>query len=546
MHFWRLSETTKYTVYGVLFGLCFPIGTLITLAVLGHLDDAGGAYANLVAAHHSHPLLYVIDSASLFLALFAGIAGNRQERIKRFSGLLEIQVDKKTESLKRALQEAQRANEKIAHMAEHDTLTGLLNRRCFQKELDHWIEYAIRYERNMALVFIDLDNFKKVNDIYGHAAGDEYLTFVADILKRTFRSTDFLARWGGDEFAVLLPETTAETAAHVANKVLSLFNKSKITIQDQQIQISGSIGIALFPNHTSSPNELIAYADAAMYQAKISGSNRWHMYSKALNSMERLQELISWEARLRKALEADQFFLHYQPVINLRTSKTSNYEVLLRMEDREGRHIQPGTFLGYADQFNLSIPIDRMVIKKAINKLLTIASHNQDLWLSINLSRKTLIDGALFNFIQETVADAGIRASQIGFELSEHLLLENMGQVRELSTGFMRYGFKLILDDFGLGFSSFRFLQQISVSIIKIDGALIHDIKNSKENQRFIKTLTSMAHDLGIHVVAKFVEDQELLPLLRKLNVDFAQGFAIGKPIESIEQAIILEKSAAG
>lgn len=294
----HLNETTKYTLYGALFGFCFPVGSIFFLYLMHELGDVHGL-SNIIAAGHRYSLLYIIDSAPLFLGLFARLAGIRQDRILRFAASLEQQVADKTESLRLALEESNKANEMIAHMAEHDALTGLLNRRRFQKELEKWGQYALRYQRSAALVFIDLDKFKFVNDTYGHHAGDEYLTAISDLLTKGLRTTDTIARWGGDEFAVLLPETSKDTAIEVANKLLRLFNETDLNVAGHHLHPSASIGLALFPDHGTDFESLSVYADAAMYEAKSAGRNCWRLYSSSPQEMQRVQEHVQWEGRLR-------------------------------------------------------------------------------------------------------------------------------------------------------------------------------------------------------------------------------------------------------
>jgi diguanylate cyclase (GGDEF)-like protein len=528
----HLSETTKYTGYGALFGLCFPIGSVFFLYFMNEIGDTSSLYAILAQAHHNS-LLWVIDSAPLFLGLFARLAGGRQDRILRFSASLEQQVAAKTESLRLALDESRQANEMIAHMAEHDSLTGLLNRRRFQKELDKWGQYALRYQRNAALIFIDLDKFKFVNDTYGHHAGDQYLTAVSDLLSAALRTSDTVARWGGDEFAVLLPETDREAAIEVANKLLRLFNEAKFTILGHELYPSASIGMALFPDHGSDFDALIVYADAAMYEAKSAGRNCWRLYSASPQETQHIQEHIQWEGRLRRALENDQFLLFYQPLLRLADNATPGYEALLRMEDRDGQLISPGLFLESAERFGLAGPIDYMVIRKAVRKIHSF--DEQNLWISLNLSRASIKDDKLFDHIKAVVQESALRPGQLHIEITESAAMEYIDEVRELAVQLNSIGCRLVLDDFGHG-CNHQYLQQLPVDMVKIDASLIRNLLTQKANQALVKNLTTVAHDLGIQVVAKFVEDVSLIPLLHELNVDYAQGFAIGRPLESIEQ----------
>lgn len=528
----RTNETTKYTIYGALFGACFPIGSIVFLYFMGELGGASDVVSMIFRAH-DHSLLYVIDSAPFFLGLFARLAGVRQDRILRFSASLEQQVAEKTESLRLALDESKKANDMIAHMAEHDSLTGLLNRRRFQKELEKWGQYALRYQRSAALIFVDVDNFKYVNDTHGHHAGDQYLTGIADLLKTTLRGTDTVARWGGDEFAVLLPETQKDAAVEVANKLLRRFNETDLTIADHTLRPSASIGMALFPNHGTDFNALIVYADAAMYEAKSAGRNCWRLYSSSPQEMQRVQEQIQWEGRLRRALENDQFLLFYQPIFRLADNSTRGYEALLRMEDREGQLISPGLFLESAERFGLAVPIDYMVVRKAARKVAALAGRG--LWVSLNLSRAALEDARLLDHVKKAIEENMLEPGQLHIEITEAAAMENLARVRQLGTQLKAIGCRLVLDDFGRG-PAYHYLRQLPVDMVKIDAALIRDLLVQKNSRTLVASLTAVAHDLQIQVTAKFVEQAALLDILRELDVDYAQGFAVGRPMESIEQ----------
>ncbi len=528
----RITETTKYTAYGTLFGLCFPVGAVAFLYLIGEIGAHDSPHS-LVAQAHQNSLLYIIDTAPFFLGLFLRFAGIRQDKLLQFSASLEQQVAAKTESLSHALIEAKKANETIAHMAEHDMLTGLLNRRRFQKELEKWSHYTLRYQRSAALVFIDLDEFKYVNDTYGHSAGDKYLIGVAELLTSALRTTDTVARWGGDEFAILLPETSKEAAITVANKLLQLFNKTELDIEGHILWPSASIGMALFPDHGTDLEGIVVYADAAMYEAKAAGRNCWRLYSSSSQEVERIQGHIQWEGRLRRALENDQFLLLYQPLLRLSDNTTPGYEALLRMEDRDGQYISPGLFLGSAERFGLSVPIDFMVIRKASRKISTLVEHN--LWISLNLSRSSLEDVKLFEHIETAVKDNALRPGQLHVEITEATAMEYLDQMSGLIVKLKTIGCSVVLDDFGPG-PGYRYLQQLPVDMVKIDGELILGLATQPNNQARVRNITKAAHENGILVTAKCVEDASLIDTLRTLNVDFAQGFAIGMPVEAIEQ----------
>lgn len=456
-----------------------------------------------------------------------------EKQLETLNLTLEERVTARTHELGVALEEANKANAAVAHMADHDVLTGLLNRRRFQEELDRWGKYALRYNRSGSLMFIDLDKFKDINDSYGHAAGDEYLLAVADLMKKALRATDYLGRWGGDEFAVLLPETNAAAAREVGDKLIKILSEVPIAVAGHSMHASASIGIATLPEHTTDITELMAFADAAMYKAKEAGRGRYWLYAASEHEVRRVGEHARWAGRIRRALETDQFILFYQPLLNLKTGETTEYEALLRMEDTNGHFISPGLFLESAERFDLSIPVDRMVIRKAAYRLATLKPLKTQLRLSLNLSLKTLEDAGLVHYISEAIEEFEIDPGKLAFEISEMAILQNMNRVRNLSTEITNLGCRLILDDIGVGFSPFQYLSPLSISSVKIKGDLIGNLHQA-ENRDYLVSLCKTCRELKIDVVAKFVEDPSLLGELRQIGVDYAQGFAVGKPLESL------------
>jgi len=269
----------RFTFYGALFGCCFPVGSILLLVLLGSVP-ANSPVAVVASAHMAQPLLYIIDTAPFFLGFFAYLAGIREERLRGFNERLEAEVQAKTEELRQALREANEANELITHMAEHDDLCELLNRRCFTKVLESWLRYSQRYELPGALLFLDLDGFKGVNDAHGHEVGDALLCEVAERLAGAVREADAVARWGGDEFVVLLPRADREAAKEVANKLLARLEDEPVQVAGREFRIQASIGITLYPDLGTEVEQLLAQGDHAMYQAKQRGGGCWHIYSE--------------------------------------------------------------------------------------------------------------------------------------------------------------------------------------------------------------------------------------------------------------------------
>lgn len=530
------NQANRYTLFGVLFGFCFPVGSILFLYLIGQLGEAQ-SLIEIVRDAHKNLLLYVIDTAPIFLGIFARLAGIRQDRILKFSESLEVQVREKTESLRLALDDAHRANRTIVHMAEHDSLTGLLNRRAFQKTLDNWIKYATRYKRKGTLMFIDLDDFKLINDAHGHGAGDKYLIACAGLLTSTLRCTDMLARWGGDEFAAFLPETTGRDANLVAHKLLNAFAQANFSVDDRPFRVSASIGLSFVPDHSGTYLELLTSADAAMYEAKKAGKNCWRLYAAAESEVQPNHDHLQWGARIRRALDNDQFMLLYQPHFNLRENRTDGYEALLRMEDRTGQLISPGEFLTSADRYSLSSAIDLMVIRKAIKRFTQLTEPERP-WVSINLSAQALHDKQFLAQIEAILGESPQRAGSLRFEISEMTASQNLSLVRQVCTRLSALGCYMILDDFGHGSISLELFGDLQLNMVKLHPSLIRDFLDQPTRHDYIKNLTATLHKLGLAVAAKSVEDERLLAILNNMDIDYAQGFAIGKPLESIEQAV--------
>lgn len=282
-----MSVAARYMWWGVVLGLGFPLGSILFLRLTGQYlqpYDLDGLADFIGQAHRDNLLLYIIDTAPFLIGLCARFAGARQDRIHRLMDDLERKVRDKTESLRQALVEAHRDKRSVVYLAEHDGLTGLLNRRRFLHETGRWLEHVQRYNYPVALVFLDLDHFKRVNDTYGHEAGDFFLLEIGAILQSTFRSTDCVSRLGGDEFVVLMPGSTGSQAAAATEKLLGILSETTIDIQDAEYSASASIGLALAPDHAMRADELIRCADAAMYAAKQGGRGCWRLYSPEMTA----------------------------------------------------------------------------------------------------------------------------------------------------------------------------------------------------------------------------------------------------------------------
>lgn len=427
--------------------------------------------------------------------------------------------------------EYKRVEGHLAWLADHDPLTNLYNRRRFSEELEQAISRSDRYHHPGALLFFDLDRFKYINDTSGHQAGDALLRMVAGMLLRTIRSDDVSARLGGDEFAVILPEINTEGAIEVAKKVLAHLSETQLTINSRTHKVSASIGIALFPEHGENVHDLLAAADLAMYQAKDTGRNAWYLFSIEDRSRERVQTLVYWKEKIEYALLHDRFMLYFQPIMSVQTGEVQHYEVLLRLHDVDGAILSPAGFISAAEHTGLIHSIDHLVLHKAIMQAAKINQNREKtINFSINLSAHAFNDPELLPIIKQKLIDHKVDPKTLMFEITETAALENLPGARALMKEIKELGCGFVLDDFGVGFSSFYYLRELPVDTVKIDGSFIRNIIDNKDDQILVNALCSVASGFGKKITAEFVENEKILAVLRKMKIDYAQGYHIGKP----------------
>jgi diguanylate cyclase (GGDEF)-like protein/PAS domain S-box-containing protein len=402
--------------------------------------------------------------------------------------------------------------EQLRHQADHDSLTGLFNRRRFEQEVSSQIAYAQRYSRPGALLLMDLDTFKFVNDSYGHPSGDKVLSDVGASISATVRETDVVARIGGDEFAVLLREATELEAIAVAKKLIAAVRAgSKPTV-------GASIGIAPFDGDVErTPDELLVAADIALYEAKEMGGGSTVLYTGQSS------QALTWVERIRAALDEDRLIVYSQPIVDLKTDRVAREELLVRMVDPHGDKIPPASFLPAAERFGLIHEIDLMVLTRAI-KLVEGGTS-----ISANVSVRTLTDPRYLVVLERALED-GADPACFDFEITETAAVANMNDAQEFARRIRELGCSLSLDDFGTGFSSFTYLKHIPAQYLKIDIEFIRELEKNPDDQQLVQAIVSIARGLGQKTVAEGVEDAATLATVRKLGVDYAQGFHLGRP----------------
>ena len=431
--------------------------------------------------------------------------------------------------------EYKRVEGHLAWLADHDPLTNLFNRRRFSEELEHVLSRAERYQHLGALLFFDLDRFKYINDTSGHQAGDTLLKMIANMLKQIIRSDDVIGRLGGDEFAIILPEINASGAIEVAKKVLDQLGSAQLTIHNRTHKISASIGIALFPEHGDNIHDLLAAADLAMYEAKALGRNAWYLFSDKDRSRERLQNLVFWKEKIEYSHLHDNFILYFQPIMHVQSKQITHYEVLLRMLDQDGAIFFPSDFIPAAEHTGLIHTIDQMVLRKAIAQIASFYERNIKANFSINLSAHAFNDPELLSILKEGLSTYRINPGNLMFEITETAALEDLPGARTLMNEIKELGCGFILDDFGVGFSSFYYLRELPVDVVKIDGAFIRNLALSSDDMILVNALCSVARGFGKRITAEFVENAEIFALIEQMNIDYVQGYYIGKPMSATD-----------
>ena len=419
----------------------------------------------------------------------------------------------------------------LEYLADNDPLTGLYNRRRFARDLTHQLDLSQRYGGGGALVAIDLDHLKLVNDTFGHSAGDELIGARARILSARSRSTDVVGRLGGDEFALTLPRADKAQARRWADRFLHEFQHHHGLRMHPLPKIGASIGIVAFDDSPdASASDLQVCADLAMYEAKRCGGNRVALYGPELDSTTNDAAEVSrpprltWPARIRKALHEDAFVLYAQPIFDLKTNRVSQHEMLLRLPLSDGEVILPASFIYTAERFGLVGEIDRWVISHAI---LRAAAQPRET-LAINLSADSICDPTLADFIESELTSAGADAHDLVFEVTETAAISNVAGAQDCLTQLIGLGSRIALDDFGAGFGSFHHLKQLPLQFLKIDGEFIRNLAASRTDRIFVRSMVELAHGLGQLAIAEHVENPATLELVRQLGADLAQGNFLG------------------
>jgi len=427
--------------------------------------------------------------------------------------------------------ERKQTDEQMNFQASHDILTGLVNRREFERRAECLLSTMNKNKDEHALCFMDLDQFKVVNDSCGHTAGDEMLRQLGSLLSDTLRHSDTLARLGGDEFGVLIEHCSLEDAHRVASTLLTAIQNYQFIWEEQPFKVGVSIGLVVINEGTLNLSELLKQADAACYMAKDLGRNRIHVYQIEDTSMAQRHGEMQWVSRIHRAIEEDRFCLYAQSIVPLNNDPEIHYELLIRMIDEEGNTIPPGAFLPAAERYNLISTLDRWVVK---NAFISLAEHPEFLkqvqFISINLSGPSLADESFKSFVIKLLGDTGNMGEKICFEITETAAISNLMKADQFIAELRQFGCSFALDDFGSGLSSFGYLKNLPVDYLKIDGMFVKDIFDDPIDHAMVKSINEIGHVMGMKTIAEFVENDVIKGMLREIGVDFGQGYGIHKP----------------
>lgn len=431
--------------------------------------------------------------------------------------------------------DTRRLADEMTYQATHDSLTDLVNRREFERRLEKALQSPLQGEHQHALAYLDLDQFKIVNDTCGHQAGDELLRQITSLLRLALRLNDTLARLGGDEFGVLLESCPPHIALNIAEKLKGVITSFHFNWQGKVFPVTVSIGLVYFgesesPHRTVS--ELLRVADSACYAAKDLGRNRIHVVKADDEALSKRHGELNWYTKIYRALEQNQLHLYAQKIVSLKEESPyyEHVEILLRLISDDGKVVPPMAFMPAAERYGLMLEIDKWVIHSAFSYISNQAHREQSLF-SINLSGCSLNDEHMLAFILEQLALSQVPAHCICFEITETVAIANLMKARALMVALKNKGCRFALDDFGSGMSSFAYLKHLPVDYLKIDGCFVKDMERDPVDTALVQAINHIAHVMGIETIAEFVESQFILECLREIGVDYAQGFGIGQAI---------------
>ncbi|MFN8216530.1 MAG: EAL domain-containing protein [Solirubrobacterales bacterium] len=435
-----------------------------------------------------------------------------------------------------ALERADKTAAELRHLADHDPLTGLLNRRSFRSRLDRHTSFSARYGGQGAVMIIDIDGLKEVNDKLGHQPGDQLIRRVADVLRERVRATDIVARLSGDEFAVLMPQTDTAGALQLGEDLRA--EVAEGFPADAELGIATiSVGITMFGGKGGAGAEaVLVAADQAMYRAKEEGRNRIALFSRPETGLavdRRRAQTTS--ARIRDALTQDRLALATQPIQSLTSRAVERYELLLRMTGEDGELLPASAFIEVAERSGMVQELDRWVVGRALEIIGERERAGDPVSLHVNLSGASLTDISVLDFIERQLDEGGADPARCTFEITHTARVEDYGAAAGFADRLTEFGCEVAIDDYGAGFGPFNYLKAIPFDVIKIDGSFVRDMPRNDADQLTVKAIVQIARGLGKRTIAEFVQDETTAEMLREYGVDMAQGFHLGRPVDAAE-----------
>lgn len=514
-----------------------------SLAAITHPDDVGEEEREIArmlagdaAGYRSEKRLVPAGRRAVWVAAQTTLLHDADGHPIRFLAQIQDITDRRSHE------------QRLRYLADHDALTGLLNRRSFERELEAQRMLNARYGGGGAAIMLDLDNFKFINDTLGHSAGDEAITKAANVLSSRLRETDVLARLGGDEFAVLLPRADAREARLVAEDLLKALRAEAVDLGGHARALTASAGIALFESEQDlSGEDVLVNADLAMYDAKNAGRDRAELPASGEHGGSRMKGRVNWAQRIGAALQHDGFALLAQPIVDLATGRSSQYELLLRMRDERGDHVPPGMFLDIAERLGMVQEIDRWVTAQAIAVLAEHRERGTELTLEVNLSGLSIGDPELLALVSRELKRTSVPPRNLIFEVTETAAVINMTRAGQFAYDLTQLGCRFALDDFGAGYGSFYYLKHLPFDFLKIDGEFVKGCRISETDRVLIKAVVDIATGMGKRTIAEFVGDDETVRLLVGLGVNYGQGFHLGRPgpLNGTQRAATIDDTTA-
>ena len=433
-----------------------------------------------------------------------------------------------------ALEQAEKTESELRFLADHDSLTGLLNRRRFRSELDQYVSFTARYGGRGAVMVIDIDGLKEVNDKLGHAAGDRLIRRVAEILRERIRATDIVARLSGDEFAVLMPQTDTAGALQLGEDLRAQVAEG-FAAGGEVSPASISVGITMFGGQEGAGSEAVLLAaDQAMYQAKEEGRNRIMLF-QAPKEGEAPRRAQTTSARIRDALTRDRLRLATQPIRSLASGGIERYELLLRMTGDDGELLPAASFIEVAERSGMVQELDRWVVARALELMAERERAGNPVSLHMNLSGASLTDISVLEFIERRLDEGGTDPARCTFEITQTARVEDYDTAGAFADRLTEFGCEVAIDDYGAGFGPFAYLKKVPFDVIKIDGTFVREMARNDADQLVVKAIVEIARGLGKRTIAEFVEDEDTTRILREYGVDMAQGYHLGRPVDAAE-----------